>query len=68
MDVYVLEWGTGKTAQGYKYFINYYLDRGKWQTYVSAWNTYKNMGGKLINFTKFNQDDADITSHPNYND
>ena len=67
-DVYVLQWGTGKVAQGYKYFIDYYLKNGKWSNYVSAWNTYKNMGGKLITFTKFNQDDANIKNHPNYND
>jgi hypothetical protein len=67
-DAYILEWGTGKTAGSYTYFINYYLERNSWQTYVPAWNTYKNMGGKLIYFTKYSQDDANITSHPNFND
>ena len=68
MDVYVLEWGTGKVAGSYTYFIEYYLERNTWSTYVNAWNTYKNMGGKLIGCTKFSQDDANITSHPHYND
>jgi cell wall-associated NlpC family hydrolase len=67
-DVYILEWGDRKVAQGYKYFINYYLDRGVWPTYTSAWNKYKEMNGKLMFFLKFNVDDADIQSHPNYND
>jgi 3D (Asp-Asp-Asp) domain-containing protein len=68
MDAYVLEWGTGKVAGSYTYFIDYYLERNTWSTYVDAWNTYKNMGGKLIGCTKFSQDDANITSHPHYND
>lgn len=68
MDAYVLSWGTGKTAASYTWAINYYLKNGRWSGLVSAWNTYKNMGGKLMNFTKFLQEDATITSHPNYND
>ena len=68
MDVYILEWGTGKAAGSYTYFINYYLERNRWQTYIKAWNTYKNMNGKLMHYTKFNQDDVDLKSHPHYND
>ena len=67
-DVYILEWGTGSVAKGYQYFIDYYLNNGKWDTYKAAWNKYKEMGGKLINFTKFTQEDANIKNHPNYND
>ena len=68
MDVYVLQWGTGKAAGSYTYFINYYLKKGTWSKYVKAWNTYKNMGGKLINYTKYNTEDSNIKNHPNYND
>ena len=68
MDAYVLSWGTGKTAASYTWAINYYLGNGRWSGLIAPWNTYKNMGGKLINFTKYNQEDATITSHPNYND
>ena len=68
MDAYVLSWGTGKTAASYTWAINYYLGNGRWSGLIAPWNTYKNMGGKLINFTKYNQKDATITSHPNYND
>ena len=67
-DVYVLEWGTGSVAKGYQYFIDYYLNNGRWNNYKAAWNKYKEMGGKLINFTKFTQEDANIKNHPNYND
>ena len=67
-DVYVLEWGTGAVAKGYQYFIDYYLKNGQWSKYKSAWNKYKEMGGKLITFTKFSQDDSNIKNHPNYND
>jgi 3D (Asp-Asp-Asp) domain-containing protein len=68
MDAYVLSWGSGKTAASYTWAINYYLSNGRWSGLVAAWNTYKNMNGKLMKFTKYNQDDATITSHPNYND
>ncbi len=68
MDAYVLEWGTGKTAASYTWAINYYLKNGRWSGLIKPWNTYKNMNGKLMNFTKYNQEDATIKSHPNYND
>jgi hypothetical protein len=67
-DVYILEWGTGKVAPGYKYFIDFYLERNSWDKYKAAWNKYKEMNGKLISFLKFNVDDGDIYSHPHYND
>ena len=67
-DAYVLEWGTGSVAKGYTYFIDYYLKNGQWNTYKSAWNKYKEMGGKLMTFLKFSQEDANIKNHPNYND
>ena len=68
MDAYVLQWGSGKTSASYTWAINLYNSRGTWSKYIPAWNTYKNMGGKLMTFTKFNQEDANITSHKNYND
>ena len=68
MDAYILEWGTGKTAPSYTWAIDLYNSRGTWKTLVSAWNTYKNMGGKLISFTKYNNEDANIKNHKNYND
>jgi 3D (Asp-Asp-Asp) domain-containing protein len=46
-DVYVLEWGSGKISWSYTEAIDFYVKRGTWSTYISAWNTYKNMGGKL---------------------
>lgn len=68
-DVYVLEWGdTSKIAKSYTWAIDLYVKNGSWNKYIKAWNTYKNMNGKLINYHKFNQEDATITNHPNYND
>jgi lysophospholipase L1-like esterase len=67
-DVYVLEWGTGKVAPSYTWAINFYLGNGRWSGLISAWNTYKNMGGKLMSFTKFNQEDANLKNHAHYND
>lgn len=67
-DVYVLEWGTGKVAASYTWAINYYLGNGRWNGLKSAWNKYKEMGGKLMTFLKFSQEDANIKNHPNYND
>ena len=70
-DVYILEWGDSSSsniAKGYEQFIDHYIDNGTWDKYKSAWNKYKEMGGILINFTKFTQDDINIKNHPNYND
>ena len=67
-DAYVLEWGTGNNATSYTYSIDEQVKLGQWDKYKSAWGVYKNMGGKLISFTKFNSEDANITSHARYND
>jgi murein DD-endopeptidase MepM/ murein hydrolase activator NlpD/beta-lactamase superfamily II metal-dependent hydrolase/3D (Asp-Asp-Asp) domain-containing protein len=67
-DAYVLEWGTSKNATSYTYSIDEQVKLGQWDKYKSAWGTYKNMGGKLVNLTKFNSEDANITSHARYND
>ena len=68
-DVYVLEWGdTSKIAKSYTWGIDLYVKNGSWSKYIKAWNTYKSMNGKLINYHKFNQEDSTITNHPNYND
>ena len=68
MDAYVLEWGTSnKIAKSYTWAMDLYNSRGTWNKLKSAWVTYKNMNGKLVNFLKYNQEDADIKNHPNYN-
>jgi 3D (Asp-Asp-Asp) domain-containing protein len=66
-DAYVLEWGTGKISWSYTEAIDFYVKKGTWNTYTSAWNMYKNMGGKLIGFLKFSDKDQDIKNHPQYN-
>jgi 3D (Asp-Asp-Asp) domain-containing protein len=68
MDVYILEWGTGRIAPSYYKSIDQQIDLGQWDRYKAAWNIYKAMNGKLINFTKYNQEDTNIKNHPNYND
>ena len=68
-DVYVLEWGdTSNIAKSFTWGIDLYNKNGSWSKYIKAWNTYKNMNGKLINYLKFSQEDANIKSHPHYND
>ena len=67
-DAYVLEWGSGKAAQSFTKSIDEQIKLGQWNKYKSAWNNYKSLGGKLVTFTKFNQEDANIKNHPNYND
>jgi len=67
MDAYVLQWGSGKTAASYTWAMDLYNSRGTWNKYIPAWNTYKNMGGKLMTFTKYSSEDSNIKNHPNYN-
>ena len=67
-DAYVIEWGTGQVAQSYYKSIDQQKELGQWDKYKSAWNKYKELGGKLINFTRYNQEDTNIKNHPNYND
>ena len=64
-DVYVLSWGTGKTAPSYTWGLNFYSD-SQWSNLKSAWNKYKSMNGKLINLLKFSQEDANIKNHKRY--
>ncbi len=69
-DVYVLEWGNEKNriAWSYTEAIDFYLGNGRWKGLIPAWNTYKEMGGKLMTFTRFNPKDTNLKNHPNYND
>ena len=67
-DAYVLEWGSGKISQSFTKSIDEQIKLGQWNKYKSAWNNYKTLGGKLVTFTKYNQEDANIKNHPNYND
>ena len=67
-DAYVLEWGTGSVSQSYYKSIDEQVKLGQWNKYKSAWDNYKTLGGKLVSFTKYNQEDANIKNHPNYND
>ena len=65
-DAYVLSWGTGAISASYTWGLNFYSD-SQWSKLVSAWHTYKDMGGKLITFTKYKSDDANIKTHKRYN-
>ena len=68
MDAYILEWGSSsKISKSYTWAMDLYNSRGTWNKLKSAWVTYKNMNGKLVNFLKYDQTDANIKNHPNYN-
>ena len=68
MDAYVLEWGTSsKIAESYTWAMDLYNKRGTWGKLKAAWVAYKNMNGKLVNFHKYRNEDANIKNHPNYN-
>ena len=65
-DAYILTWGTGATSASYTWGLNFYSD-SQWKNLVGAWHTYKDMGGKLITFTKYKSDDANVKTHKRYN-
>lgn len=61
-----MSWGTGAISASFTWGLNYYSD-SQWSKLVNAWHTYKDMGGKLITFTKYNSEDANIKTHKRYN-
>lgn len=67
-DAYVIEWGSGNVSQSFTKSIDEQIKLGQWNKYKSAWDKYKTLGGKLVSFTKYSQEDANIKNHPNYND
>lgn len=68
MDVKVISWGKGKLTTSYTYIIEYYIKldkkdkRNRIKKYHAAWKSYLSLGGKLINFYKFNKTDKTIKS------
>ena len=61
-DVYVLEWGKGKTASSFTDMIEvcnryYGLTR-----FHSSWTKYISNGGVTLNFLKYSNEDANIRS------
>lgn len=66
-DVYVLEWGNGKTAWSFTEAIewcNKYYGVGAFHT---SWKTYMKYGGCTINFWRFKDHDKAIKSKSWYN-
>lgn len=66
-DVYVLEWGDGKTAWSFTEAIewcNKYYGVGAFHT---SWKTYMKYGGCTINFWRFKDHDKTIKSKSWYN-
>ena len=55
-DVYVTEWGTGKAATSHTYAYKNFT------VYESLWKDYVKNGGTTYKVTKFNNEDANITS------
>ena len=63
MDVYVLSWGNKKLTCSYTYIINYLKKQNRFERYRKSWELYLKMGGKLIDFWKFNKEDKDLDKH-----
>ena len=59
-DVYVLEWGKGKTASSFLDMIKVCAKYYNLSSFHSAWTQYLKHGGCTIWFTKFQNDDANI--------
>ena len=59
-DVYVLEWGNKKMTTSYTYIINYFKNKRIFERYRKSWELYLKMGGKVIDFWKFNDEDKKL--------
>ena len=59
-EVYVLSWGNKKMTTSYTYIINYFKKNGRFEGYRKAWEMYLKMGGQLIDFFKFNDEDKKL--------
>lgn len=59
IKAYVVKWGSGHGIAAS--FTKMYRD--KWK---KAWQSYKKLGGCLVNLLKFNKEDADIKNKPWY--
>ena len=58
MDAYVLKWGEDEViSPSYRKAASWY-DLSTRQSLSTAWRNYIKMGGKLVGFHKFNNDDA----------
>ena len=74
MDVKVISWGKDKMTSSYTYIIEYYMKldkkdgKNRIKRYHAAWKSYLSLGGKLINFYKFNSEDKNIKSKPWFKD
>lgn len=60
LEVYVLSWGNKKMTTSYTYITKYFRDNGRLATYHKAWISYLELGGTLINFWKFNDEDKKL--------
>ena len=74
MNVKVISWGKDKMTTSYTSIIEYYMKKDKEdgknriKRYHKAWESYLSLGGKLINFYKFNSEDKDLGSKAWYKD
>lgn len=59
-EVYVLEWGSKKLTCSYTYIINYFVQRNRFEIYRDSWELYLKMGGQVIDFWKFNDEDSNL--------
>lgn len=61
-DVYVLEWGKGKTASSFTDMIVVCNKYYNLSSFHSAWTKYISNGGVTLNFLKYSNEDANIRS------
>ena len=62
-DVYVLSWGNKKLTCSYTYIINYFKKQNTFERYRKSWEQYLKMGGKIIDFWKFNSEDRNLNKN-----
>jgi 3D (Asp-Asp-Asp) domain-containing protein len=60
LEVYVLSWGDKKMTTSYTYITKYFKENNRLSMYHKAWVSYLELGGSLINFWKFNDEDKKL--------
>lgn len=66
-DVVVLEWGKDtKAIATFTDIIKMYIRQGRLSVYRDAVQSYKKMNGLIINFHKFNNEDANLANNPDW--
>ena len=62
-EVYIISWGNKKMTTSYTYIINYFKKKGTFEKYRKSWEMYLKLGGQLIDFWKFNDEDKKLNKN-----